>query len=119
MIQGRNGYRQNPLTKGRLTSLLPHFPRYCPGFSIMLRVQVTERSRRSLRPTTSHPRGSVFRPRRTQPVTGWVGVLPSERRLSNPSGIDTNPGAVPGTSVNPYCHTMEYVVGSMTTTRSR
>jgi hypothetical protein len=53
------------------------------------------------------------------PLTGWVGVVPSGRRLSKPSGMDTRPVAVPGTSVSPYCQTMLSVVGSMTTTRSR
>ena len=54
-----------------------------------------------------------------QPVWGWVGVVPLASRLSKPSGIDSRPGEVPDTSVIPYCHTMESVVGSMTTTRLR
>ena len=58
-------------------------------------------------------------PRPAQPVWGWVGVVPLASRLSNPSGMDSIPGAVPDTSVIPYCQTMESVVGSMTTTRLR
>ena len=46
-------------------------------------------------------------------------MVPLASRLSNPSGMDRRPGAVPDTSVNPYYHTMEWVAGSMTTTRLR
>ncbi|HSZ37767.1 MAG TPA: TOBE-like domain-containing protein [Acidimicrobiales bacterium] len=36
-----------------------------------------------------------------QPVVGWVGVEPSEFNRSNPSGVLSNPGAVPATSGTP------------------
>ncbi len=57
--------------------------------------------------------------RGTQPVMGWVGVDPFASKLSKPSGMDSIPGVVPDTSVMPYCHTIESVAGSMTTTRFR
>lgn len=55
---------------------------------------------------------------RDQPVCGCVGVLPFASRRSNPSGMLRRPGDVPGVSVRPYCQTMLFVRGSMTTTRS-
>ncbi len=39
------------------------------------------------------------------PVAAWVGVDPSAINTSNPSGVFSDPGAVPGRSVMPYCHT--------------
>ena len=54
-----------------------------------------------------------------QPVSVWVGVVPSGRITSKPSGVLSIPGAVPGWSVTPYCHTSAWVAGSMATMRSR
>ena len=53
------------------------------------------------------------------PVSGWVGVVPFGRSRSKPSGVFSRPGAVPGVSATPYCHTSAPVTGSMATIRSR
>ena len=39
------------------------------------------------------------------PVLWWVGVDPFGSSRSNPSGVCSLPGAVPGLPVTPYCHT--------------
>ena len=59
-----------------------------------------------------HPHGYCH------PVLGCVGVVPPGSRMSKPSGVFSNPGAVPATPVSPYCQTRARVTGSIATIRS-
>ena len=52
------------------------------------------------------------------PVLWWVGVDPFGSSRSNPSGVCSLPGAVPGLPVTPYCQTSALVAGSIAAIRS-